>query len=53
MFGLGWLGDGATMKRMRLLNMLVMCAGDAHVVVSVCDCADHMVDRERKMLNIL
>ncbi len=43
MFGLGWLGDGATIKRMPLLKMLVMCSGDAPVVVSVCDCTDHMV----------
>ncbi len=25
MFGLGWLGDGATIRQMSLLNFLVLC----------------------------
>ena len=48
MFGLGWLGDGATIRRMPLLNMMVMC-GDANpVVVSICDCTDHMSEGGKK-----
>ncbi len=47
-FGLGWLGDRATIKRTPLLNMLVMCGGESPVVVSVCDCMDHMVDGNKK-----
>ncbi len=47
-FGLGWLGDGATIKQMPLLNMLVMCGGEAPVVVSICDCTDHMVAGKKK-----
>ncbi len=52
-FGLGWLGDGATIKQMPLLNMLVMCGGEAPVVVSVCDCTDHTWSLERKRTLII
>ncbi len=48
MFGLGWIGDRATIKQMPLMNMLVLCRGEAPVVVSVCDCTDHMIDRKKK-----
>ncbi len=48
-FGLGWLGDRATIKRIPLLNMLVMCGGEAPVVVSVCDCTEQMVDGNKKV----
>ncbi len=51
-FGYGWLGDGASIKRMFLLNMLIMCGGEAPVTVSVCDCTDHTVDGNKRMPNI-
>ncbi len=47
-FGLEWLGDMATIKRMPWLNMLIMCGRDARVVVLLCDCTDHMVDGKKK-----
>ncbi len=50
-FGLVGLGDRAIMKRMSLLNILVMW-GEAPVVFSVCKCTDHLVDRKQRMLNI-
>lgn len=43
-FGLGWLGDGSTIKTMPLLNMFVMYGGDAPVFSLVSNCTDHMVD---------
>ncbi len=33
---------------MPLINMVVLCGGEAPVVVSVCDCTDHMVDGKKK-----
>ncbi len=42
MFGFGWLGDGATSWRMPLLNMMVMCGDVNPVVVSICDCTNHI-----------
>ena len=50
-FGLGWLGDRATIKRIPLLNMLVMCGEEVPVVVLECDFTEHMVDG-KKMLSI-
>ncbi len=47
MFGLAWIGDGATIKRMPLMNMLVLCGEKVSVVVSVCNFTDHMVDEKR------
>ncbi len=44
MFGFGWLGDGATIQRMPLLNMMVMSGDVNPVVVSICDCIDHMLE---------
>ncbi len=35
------------MKPLLMLNMLIMCEGDVPVVVSVCDCIDHMVDGKK------
>ncbi len=44
-FELGCLGDGATVWCM---NMMVVC-GDANpVVVSICDCTDHMSEGRKK-----
>ncbi len=48
MFGLAWIGDGATIKQMPLMNMLVLCGGETPAVMSVCSCTDHMVDGKKK-----
>lgn len=47
-FGLGWLGDGATIKRMPLLNILVLCGENPPTVVSIVDCSTHMSDGGKK-----
>ncbi len=33
---------------MPLLNMLIMCGEETPMVVSVCECTDHMVDGNKK-----
>ncbi len=48
LFGLSWIGDGATIKQMPFVNMLVMCGKAATVVVSICDFTSHMVDGGKK-----
>ncbi len=52
-FGLGWLGDGATIKWMPLLNIFVLCRNIPPTVVSIVDCTSHMSDGERKIEHIL
>ncbi len=47
-FGLGWLGDGATIRCMPLLNMMAMCGDAPPVVVTICDCTDHMSEGGKK-----
>ncbi len=47
-FGLGWLGDGATIKRMPLLNILVLCGNVPPTVVSIVDCTSHISDGGKK-----
>ncbi len=51
LFGLSWIGDGATIKPMPLVNMLAMCGKAASVVVLICDFTSHMVDGGKKMQN--
>ena len=41
-FGLTFLGDGATIKQMPLINMLAMCGNSSPTVMSIVDCTDHM-----------
>ncbi len=48
LFGLSWLGDGATIKKMPLINMLVMSGDKPPAVISICDCTDHMVEDGKK-----
>ncbi len=50
-FGLSWIGDGATIKTMPLLNMLAMCGSMPPAVIAILDCTGHMVDGGKKMLN--
>ncbi len=47
-FGLGWLGDGATIKWMPFLNILVLCGSASWAVVSIIDCTTHMSDGGKK-----
>ena len=47
-FGLAFLGDGATIKRMPLINILGMCAGTPPITISIQDCTDHMSDGGKK-----
>ncbi len=53
MFGLSWIGDGATIKRMPLLNMLAMCGSKPPAVIAILDCTDHMVDGEKKEVEFI
>ncbi len=43
-FGISWIGNGATIKRMPLLNMLAMCGSKPPAVIAILDCTGHMVD---------
>ncbi len=47
-YGLALYGDGATVKRMPLLN--IMCSGfdERCAVLDVVDCTEHMADGEKK-----
>ncbi len=47
-FRFGWLGDGATIQCMPQLNMLVMFGDVNPVVVSICDCINHMSEGGKK-----
>ena len=47
-FGLAFLGDGATVKRMALMNILAMCADTLPITVSIQDCTKHMQDGGKK-----
>ncbi len=47
-FGLCWLGDGATIKKMLLINMLVMCGDKLPAVISICESTEHIVDNGKK-----
>ncbi len=48
LFGLSWLGDGATIKKMPLINVLVMCGNKLPAVISTCDCTSHMEEGGKK-----
>ncbi len=48
MFGFGWFGDSATIQWLPLLNMMVMSGDVNPVVVSICDCIDHMLEGGKK-----
>lgn len=47
-FGLGWIGDDATIKRISLMIMLVLCEREAPVVISICNCTNHIIDGKKK-----
>ncbi len=47
-FAFGWLGRGATIWCMPLLDTMVMCGDTSPVVVSICDCTIHMFEDGKK-----
>ncbi len=47
-FGLAFLCDGDTVRRMVLLNILAMCADTPPITVSIQDCTMHMQDGGKK-----
>ena len=47
-FGMAWIGDGATVKRMPLVNVLAMCGEVPPTVVAINDCTDHMAEGGKK-----
>ena len=47
-WGISWMGDGATVKRMPLINCLGMSGDSPPIVVGVSDCTDHMASGGKK-----
>ena len=47
-FGLSFLGDGATVKRMPLTNILGACADTPPITVSIQDCTKHLQQGGKK-----
>ncbi len=47
-FGLSWIGDGITIKRMPFLNMLAMCRSKPPAVIAILNCTGDMVDGGKK-----
>ena len=46
--GLTFIGDGATIKRAPLMNILAMCGNTPPIVVCIEDCSEHMADGGKK-----
>jgi hypothetical protein len=47
-FGLGFLGDGATVKRMPLMNIMTLCVDTPPMTISIHDCMKHMQEGGKK-----
>jgi len=47
-FGLAFLGDGATIKRMPLMNVLAMTATVTPMTIAIQDCSSHMEEGGKK-----
>ena len=47
-FVLTWLGDSTIVKRMSLVNTLVIFGPFPPIVVEINDCSNHMVDSGKK-----
>ena len=45
---MAFLGDGATIKRMPLMNVLAMTATVSPMTIAIQDCSSHMVDGGKK-----
>ena len=48
MFGLAFMGDGATIHRMPLMNILAMSGVTPPITISIQDCSKHMADGGKK-----
>ncbi len=48
-FGLGFLGNGATVKRMPLMNIIASCADTPPITISIHDCMEHMQEGGKKV----
>ncbi len=47
-FGLGFLGNGATVKRMPLMNIIALCVDTPPITISIHDCTKHMQEEGKK-----
>jgi hypothetical protein len=47
-FGLAFMGDGATIHRMPLMNILAMSGVTPPITISIQDCSKHMADGGKK-----
>ena len=47
-WGLSFMGDGATVLKMPLINVLAMCGDSPPIVVAVNDCTEHMATGGKK-----
>ncbi len=47
-FELGFLGNGATVKRMPLMNIIVLCMDTPPITISIHDCTKHMQEGGKK-----
>jgi hypothetical protein len=47
-FGLSFIGDGAIIKRMPLLNILGLCAATPPITIGIIDCTNHMQSGGKK-----
>ncbi len=47
-FGLGFLGNGATVKRMPLMNIIALYADTPPITISIHDCTKHMQEGGKK-----
>jgi hypothetical protein len=47
-FGLGFLGNGATVKRMPLMNIIASCTDTHPITISIHDCTNHMQEGGEK-----
>jgi hypothetical protein len=52
-FGLGFLGNGATVKRMPLMNIIALGGDTLPITISIHDCTKHMQEGGRKMERML
>ncbi len=48
LLGLSWLGDGVTIIKIPLINMLAMCGNKPPAVISICNCTGHMINSGKK-----
>ena len=47
-FGMAIYGDGATIVKVPMINILASSAGNPNCIVDVIDCSEHMSEGEKK-----